>query len=121
MGAHDDLTSIRPLKVWDGVIARAVNGERVSLAVVELEPGSVVPEHSHEHEQLGMVISGSLTFRIGTEMRELGPGGTWRIPSNVPHEVRTGPDGAVVIDVFSPVREDWQRLDVLELQPPRWP
>jgi quercetin dioxygenase-like cupin family protein len=121
MDALGEIGTLRVLKVWDGVVARAVNGERVSLAVVELEPGSVVPEHSHEHEQLGMVIRGSVTFRIGTESRELGPGGTWRIPSNTPHEVQTGPDGAVVIDVFSPVRGDWERLDMLEPQPPLWP
>ena len=121
MGGLDDLAAIPPLKVWDGVIARTVEGERVSLAVVELEPDSVVPEHSHENEQLGMVISGSVTFRVGSETRELGPGGTWRIPSNTPHEVHTGPEGAVVIDVFAPVRHDWRELDVLDPQPPLWP
>jgi len=121
MGGLDDLAAIPPLKVWDGVIARTVEGERVSLAVVELEPDSVVPEHSHENEQLGMVISGSVTFRVGSETRELGPGGTWRIASNTPHEVHTGPEGAVVIDVFAPVRHDWRELDVLDPQPPLWP
>ena len=121
MSGLDELSRIRPLKVWNGVIARTVNGERVALAVIELEPDSVVPEHSHENEQLGLVIQGTVTFRVGTETRELGPGGTWRIPSNTPHEVRTGPNGAVVIDVFAPVRADWAELDVLEPQPPVWP
>jgi quercetin dioxygenase-like cupin family protein len=121
MATLDDLASIQPLKVWDGVIARTVEGQRVSLAVVELDPGCVVPEHSHENEQLGMVISGSVSFRVGAETRELGPGGTWRIPPNTPHEVHTGPEGAVVIDVFAPVRADWRELVVLEAQPPLWP
>jgi len=121
MSALDELAAIRPLQVWDGVIARTVNGDRVSLAVVELEPGCVVPEHSHENEQLGMVIRGSVTFRVGAEARELGPGGTWRIPANTPHEVNTGPEGAVVIDVFAPVRADWEALVLLEAQMPLWP
>jgi quercetin dioxygenase-like cupin family protein len=121
MGRLEDLGDIQPLKVWEGVIARTVEGERVSLAVVELEPSSVVPEHSHENEQLGIVIRGTVRFRVGPETRELGPGGTWRIPSNTPHEVQTGPDGAVVIDVFAPVRHDWRELDVLDVQPPVWP
>lgn len=121
MGALDELGGIRPLKVWDGVIARALEGDRLSLAVVELDPGSVVPEHSHENEQLGMVLSGSLEFRVGDEVRDLGPGGTWRISANTPHEVRTGPEGAVVIDVFAPVRADWQGLESLDPQTPRWP
>jgi quercetin dioxygenase-like cupin family protein len=121
MSTLQELEGMEPLKVWDGVIARAVNGERVTLAVVELEPSSVVPEHSHENEQLGLVISGSVTFRVGSETRELGPGGTWRIPSNTPHEVHTGPEGAVVLDVFAPVRADWGGLETLEAQPPVWP
>jgi quercetin dioxygenase-like cupin family protein len=121
MGHLGDLGDFQVLKVWNGVVARAVEGERVSLAVVELEPSSVVPEHSHENEQLGIVISGTVRFRVGDETRELGPGGTWRIPSNTPHEVHTGPEGAVVLDVFAPVRHDWRDLDVLEPQAPAWP
>jgi quercetin dioxygenase-like cupin family protein len=68
-----------------------------------------------------MVIEGTLTFRIGDETRELGPGQTWSIPSNVPHEVTAGPDGAVVIDVFAPVRADWDELEKSEPRPSRWP
>jgi len=109
------------IQVWDTVIARAIHGDRQSLAVVELDPNALVPEHQHENEQLGMVISGTLTFRIADETRELGPGDTWTIPSNVPHEVTAGPVGAVVIDVFAPVRADWEELEHSKPRQPRWP
>jgi quercetin dioxygenase-like cupin family protein len=109
-----------PQQIWDGVLGRSVHGERITLGVIELDPDSLVPEHSHENEQLGLVLSGSLAFRVGDETRELGPGGTWRITANTPHEVRVGPEGAVVIDVFSPIREDWKPLERRE-RPPRWP
>jgi quercetin dioxygenase-like cupin family protein len=121
VGALEDLASLEPLRVWDGVIARAVEGDRCSFAIVELEPSTVVPEHSHDNEQLGMVLSGSVSFRVGDEVRDLEPGGTWRIPPNVPHEVYTGPEGAVVMDVFAPVRADWRALERLDVQPPLWP
>jgi quercetin dioxygenase-like cupin family protein len=122
VGALEELAVLQPFRVWDGVIARSVDGERVAFAVVELEPSTIVPEHSHENEQLGMVVSGSVTFRVGDETRDLEPGGTWRIAPNVPHEVHTGPEGAVVIDVFAPVRADWRALERLETaQPPVWP
>jgi quercetin dioxygenase-like cupin family protein len=109
------------IQVWETVVARAVHGERQSLAVVELDPDAVVPEHQHENEQLGIVITGSLTFRIGDETRVLGAGETWTIPSNVPHEVMAGPAGAVVIDVFAPVRADWNELEHSGPRDPRWP
>jgi quercetin dioxygenase-like cupin family protein len=121
MGALDELADIQPLQVWDGVLARSVDGERLNLAVIELDPDSVVPEHSHENEQLGMVISGSVRFRVGTEVRELGPGGTWSIPANTPHEVHAGSEGAVAIDVFAPARADWEALERVDAQTPRWP
>ena len=120
MGYLDDLSALPALKVWDRVIARSVEGERLNFAVVELEPSSVVPEHSHENEQLGILISGSCEFRVGDETRELGPGDTWSIPANTPHEVHTGPDGAVMIDVFAPVREDWKPLERFD-RDPLWP
>lgn len=120
MGLFPSLDGLDPVRVWEGVVARTVPGERLSLAVVELEPGSVVPEHRHPNEQLGLVLRGSLRFRIGEEERELGPGGAWSIPPDTPHEVWAGPEGAVVVDVFAPPRVDWSGLETLE-QAPRWP
>lgn len=115
-----DLSALDVQQIWDGVAARSVHGERLTLAVVELDPDTVVPEHSHDHEQLGLVLSGRVTFRVGAETRELEPGGTWRIPSNTPHEVRVGPEGAVVVDVFAPAREDWRDREHVDRRP-RWP
>ena len=85
-----------------------MHGERITFASVELDPHAVVAEHSHEQEQLGAVMRGQLTLRIGDEERVLGPGATWRIAPNVAHRGHAGPDGAEVIDVFSPPRDDWQ-------------
>jgi quercetin dioxygenase-like cupin family protein len=98
-----------------------VDGERITLAVVELDPGAVVAEHAHENEQLGILLKGSMSFRVGDEVRELGPGGTWTIPSNTPHEATAGPEGAVVIDVFGPPRDDWDALEPLDARAPYWP
>jgi quercetin dioxygenase-like cupin family protein len=115
------LQALAPLRVWEGVVARIVETERVTLAVVELDPNSVVPEHRHENEQLGILLSGVLTFRIGDETRELRTGDTWCVPANVPHNVATASEGAVVAEVFAPARSDWAALEQLAPGPPRWP
>src|SRR5262245_26136166 len=107
VSAFRRLDDIGPLELRDGVVARLVNGREPTMAVVELDSTGVVPEHSHHNEQLGLVLRGTVTFRIGDEERELSAGDTWEIPANVPHEVHAGPDGAVVVDLFSPPREDW--------------
>jgi quercetin dioxygenase-like cupin family protein len=121
MATFDEVARMGPQPIWDGVSARVVHGERITMGVVELDPGAVVPEHRHEQEQLGVVVRGSLRFRIGGETRELGPGATYRILSNEPHEAHAGPDGAVVIDVFSPLRDDWKAVEAQAPRPPRWP
>lgn len=122
MGNLVDLATVRPMDIWGPAVrARRIQGERITLAVVELAPNAVVPEHTHEAEQLGIVIEGSVSFTLDGETRELGPGGTWRILSMRPHTVQAGPNGATVLDVFNPPRDDWDAFELLDPQPTVWP
>jgi len=118
-----DIESAPVIDVWgEAVRARRVQGERITLALVELAPDAIVPGHQHEAEQLGMVIEGTVVFTLGDEQRTLGPGGTWRIPSNVHHQVTAGSEGATVIDVFAPPRADWDALPATPARRARqWP
>lgn len=68
-----------------------------------------------------MVIEGSVHVRIGEETRTVASGGIWRIPSGTPHTVTAGETGAVVVDVFSPVRTEWAARELLDPKPTRWP
>jgi quercetin dioxygenase-like cupin family protein len=117
----ESLKEIAPLAIRDGITARAVNGARLTVAVVDLEPGVVLTEHHHENEQLGFVIAGAITMRIGSEKRELHPGDTYVIPSHVPHDALAGPEGCTVADVFAPIRADWNDLKRLSPSAGRWP
>lgn len=118
----DSLDAFPLIKVWgDTVQARRVEGERITLAIVELEPNAIVPEHRHVAEQVGLVIKGEMRFTIDGETRTLGPGGTWRILSERPHDVQAGPEGAVVIDVFLPIRSDWDEKPIAPPATPLWP
>src|SRR5437588_10320495 len=108
MGAFGDLGAIPPRQLAPGYLARALHGRRVTFAVVEIEPNAELPEHSHENEQLGIVLRGSVRFRVGAEEQTLEAGGTWCIPPDTPHFVRGGPGGAVVADLFAPARTEWK-------------
>jgi quercetin dioxygenase-like cupin family protein len=114
MSAFDDIREIVPLKIWDGVVGRAVAGKEATLAAIELDPNVEVPEHQHVNEQTGILLRGSLRFRIGDETKELVPGSTWVIPANVPHAVNAGPEGAFLVELFAPPRADWADLERLE-------
>jgi quercetin dioxygenase-like cupin family protein len=93
--------------IFPGVEIRTTAGHQLMLSVVRFEPGSVVPDHSHPHEQMGMMISGRLEFTVDDTTRVLGPGDIWRIPGGVVHSVRALEEPAVALDVFHPIREDY--------------
>ena len=66
-------------QIFAGVDFFTTCGERMTLSLVEMQPHAVIPEHSHPHEQLGMLIAGTLHFTIGGESRVVTPGQMWRI------------------------------------------
>lgn len=91
-----------------GIHARTFWGEKMLIAMVDLEAQAVIPEHSHPHEQLGIVIKGELEFTIGGQVKLLRTGDVYTIPGNVLHSVRVGITPARVVDIFSPVREEYK-------------
>ena len=96
-------------RVTDQISRRLVTGERMMLAHVYLDKGSIVPKHSHENEQLTYILEGVLHFWIGEAQDEeviVRAGEVLWIPSNVPHKALALED-TLDVDVFSPPREDW--------------
>lgn len=97
-------------RLSDGIGRQMLHTGRMTVARIHLAAGAVVPRHEHENEQVANVVEGRLRFVVGDEEIEVGAGESLAIPSGVPHEVVALED-ALVIDVFSPVREDWVRGD----------
>jgi quercetin dioxygenase-like cupin family protein len=94
--------------IFPGVSIRTCAAERMMLSVVEMTPGAVVEEHSHPHEQVGMILEGRAVFFIGGEQKTLGPGDLYRIPGQVRHRVVALDQPARVLDIFYPVREEYR-------------
>jgi quercetin dioxygenase-like cupin family protein len=93
--------------IFPGVEILTTAGKNLMLSVVRFEPRAVVAEHSHPHEQMGILLEGRLEFTIGTVTRLLGPGDIWRIPGGVLHGVRALDSPVLALDVFHPIREDY--------------
>jgi quercetin dioxygenase-like cupin family protein len=96
-------------QVTDVISRRLVWGERMMIAQVVLDKGSVVPKHVHENEQITYILEGALRFWIGEEGEEelvVRAGEILYIPSNVPHKAEALED-TLDVDVFSPPRQDW--------------
>jgi quercetin dioxygenase-like cupin family protein len=101
--------------IWNDIASEQINAhvarqyitaDRVTIARFELKRGGVVPRHAHENEQVSIVLSGAVLFRFdGREITVRG-GEVMQIPGNVAHEVEVLED-TLVVDVFSPIRQDW--------------
>jgi quercetin dioxygenase-like cupin family protein len=85
---------------------RYLTGDRMTVARFELKRGGVVARHAHENEQVSCVLSGTLKFTVNGQEFLVGEGEVLRIPGGLEHEVEVVED-TIVIDVFSPVRQDW--------------
>lgn len=99
---------VRSFLLADGVSGRPLFGEGVMLNLIEFEPGATVPLHSHPHEQAGIVLRGIQGLVVDGVPRELGPLEGYVLPGGVEHSAFCGPEGALVLDVFCPVREDYR-------------
>ena len=99
---------VRSFELAAGVNGRPLFGDNAMINLIEFEPGAVVPLHSHPHEQLGIVLRGMQALVVDGVARELGPMEGYVLPGNVEHSAYCGPDGATVVDIFCPVREDYR-------------
>jgi quercetin dioxygenase-like cupin family protein len=92
-----------------GIRARVFPGEHVMLSVVELEPWSESPVHSHPNEQWGVCLEGEwIRIQDGREY-PVKAGDFWQTPPHVAHGGRTLGQRCVVLDIFAPPREEYRR------------
>ena len=96
---------------WEEVaegIKRKIMGynDNIMMLSVSFKKGAIGAEHSHYHSQASFVLSGRFEITIGEEVKILGTNDTFIPPSNVPHSSICLEEG-VLIDVFSPVRDDF--------------
>ncbi|MBU0675754.1 MAG: cupin domain-containing protein [Proteobacteria bacterium] len=90
-----------------GAMMWAVGLEKSMLTYFEMEPDTRFAEHSHEAEQITLVLGGELTFVYEGKSVTLGPGEVIAIPSNVVHAVHSGATICKAVDAWSPVRKEY--------------
>jgi quercetin dioxygenase-like cupin family protein len=105
-----DIKNYEPVEIAPGAKARTPYGENIMLSYLTLDEGADIPLHKHPHEQAGILLEGKLSLTIGEDTRLCEPGNLFIIPPNTPHAAKPVDGPAVVLDVFSPVREDYAEL-----------
>lgn len=103
--------SQRWIEICPGVRRRMlVTGEKMYQQAAELDAGSVMPAHSHPHEQILYVVSGKVRLLVDGVPHELSAGQAHYLAGNVSHGIEVL-ESARVIDTFSPPREDYVARD----------
>lgn len=102
------VTEVEVVEMVPGVWRRTLSyGQRLMVVQTTLEEGAVVPVHSHPHEQITYVIEGRISMEVQGQTYMLGPGDSLLLPGDVQHGA-TVTEWTVVIDTFSPPREDYK-------------
>ena len=113
---RDQLSVIEPVP---GCRLRTPFAEHLMLSYLEMDAGAEVPLHHHPHEQGGILLEGKLQLTIDNETSVVALGSMFLIEANIPHRAVAIDGPAVVLDVFSPVREDYAELSNQYIPPVR--
>jgi unsaturated pyranuronate lyase len=103
---HHRWTDLSSQALTESIQRRYFTADRVTVARFELKKGGVVPRHAHDNEQVSCVLTGALRFQFDDREVVVGAGEVMQIPGGIAHEVTVLED-TVVMDIFSPVRQDW--------------
>ncbi|MBL8383199.1 MAG: cupin domain-containing protein [Burkholderiales bacterium] len=92
----------------EGIETSVFPGKQVMISVVRIAPNAAGSVHSHPEEQWGVLLEGSCTRIQDGEAVQCEVGDFWCSPGGSMHGIRGGPEGAVVLDIFSPPREEYK-------------
>lgn len=94
-------------RVRDGIVLRAISGNKTMITFFDFEPGAVIPAHKHPHEQITYVIEGEMEFTVEGEARVLRAGEGVVIYADQEHSGRVLDKAAKAVDAWYPIREDY--------------
>ena len=104
---HTDWSRVPVERLEDGIERQMVVGERVMVCRLRFAPRVVTPPHEHPHEQITLVERGRVLFTVGEEQRVAAAGDVLHFPPGSWHGATMLDEEVVLIDIFSPVREDF--------------
>ena len=104
---HTDWSSVPVERLEDGTERQMIVGENVMVCRLRFAPRVVTPAHEHPHEQITLVERGRVLFTVGDERRVAEAGDVLHFPPGSWHGATMLDEEVVLIDIFSPIREDF--------------
>jgi quercetin dioxygenase-like cupin family protein len=104
---HIDWGSVPAEQLAEGIERQMIWGERLMMCRLILQPQVVTAVHSHPHEQMTIVARGRVRFIVDGHDRIASAGDVLLFPANIPHGATMLDEEVELIDIFSPLREDF--------------
>lgn len=104
---HTDWSSIPVERLEEGIERQMIVGEKMMICRLRFPPRLVTPAHDHPHEQMTIVEQGRVLFTIGDEQRIAKAGDVLHFPSGTWHGATMLDEEVILVDIFSPIREDF--------------
>jgi quercetin dioxygenase-like cupin family protein len=106
-GTHVSWEDVPVEHIADGIERQMVVGQRLMICRLRFRPHVETPVHSHPHEQITLVEKGRVRFVIGDTTRIAAAGDVLSFPSGVVHGTTILDEEAVLLDIFTPLREEF--------------
>ncbi|MEK6337711.1 MAG: cupin domain-containing protein [Acidobacteriota bacterium] len=106
---HTDWDTVPVEEVGDGIKRQMIVGDNIMICRFQFAPHLVTPAHDHPHEQMTLVEQGRVLFTIGDEQRLVKAGDVLHFPSGTWHGATMLDEEVILVDIFSPIREDLLR------------
>ncbi|MEO5896663.1 MAG: cupin domain-containing protein [Vicinamibacterales bacterium] len=96
-------------RLADGIVRQMIHGEKLMICRLTIAAGVMTTAHEHLHEQMTIVERGHVSFTLGPDEKVFGPGDVLLLPGGFWHGATMLDEEVVLIDIFSPIREDFLR------------
>ena len=103
-----EVSKVPPVNLATGIDTNLVCGEDLTLSFATLAPHSAGKMHSHPHEQMAVILEGSVDFILSGKTYKLKPGDVIHVASNLEHTGITGDVTCKMVEVFTPARKDFE-------------
>jgi quercetin dioxygenase-like cupin family protein len=93
--------------ISEGIERQMIVGEKMMICRLRFAPNTITPAHEHPHEQMTIIEKGKVLFTLGEETKVFEAGDVLHFPSNFWHGATMLDEEVILIDIFSPIREDF--------------
>ena len=96
-------------EILSGVkVKTLVYGDTSLMTEFILKKGSILPEHTHIHEQIGYLVKGKIKLFIESKSKIINQGDSWCVTSNKKHKAEIIED-SIALEIFTPSREEYKQ------------